>query len=73
MFRWMNAMDFIIWDIWFSHEYDRRINCKRELKWKNKRRKREEKENRTGTGHVLENVSDPDDNGVHCKSDRNNL
>ena len=36
-------------------------------------RTREEKENRTGTGHVLENVSDPDDNGVYCKSDRNNL
>ena len=36
-------------------------------------RTREVKENRTGTGHVLENVSDPDDNGVYCKSDRNNL
>lgn len=28
MFHWMNVMDFIIWDIWFSHEYDRRINSK---------------------------------------------
>lgn len=66
MFHWMNVMDFIIWGIWFSHEYDR-------LKGNQNGRTREEKENRTGTGHVLENVSDPDDNGVHCKSDRNNL
>lgn len=37
MFHWMNVMDFIIWGIWFSHEYDR-------LKGNQNGRTREEKE-----------------------------
>ena len=51
MFRWMNAMDFIIWDIWFSHEYDRRINSKREYEMEEQE---EKKRIELGTGHVLE-------------------